>query len=445
MKRWRLMVCVLTIIAFVLPASWFVADVQAQARHDIHIYGVRWKTDWVNQLLDTWEKQHPGITVTFHGEADYYNMIKVLLSTQPQRADIVLISPGYLAPWVKAGWLAPVDDLPGIADWKKKLPSEQVQAFSYGGKFYAPGVWYMLNRLMVYNERILKQAGFSYPPRTWDELIKQAIAIKQKGRPAYPVALHLKPVSRRIDWIWYSLSLSLADPSKPLLWDAKGAPMFLDEKSPGYRGLQLMKDLMQTHRVLSPGAFEMDTFDVVNAMMKGDAAFTITGDFQLAGMVDPARNPEAGNVKVMRMPGSGYIWYKTDGYGITQAATRKGEAFKQAVWEVLKYFGGPEFGKLNMLDWFGISPFKEVSADPEVRQVYGQYVPNVSAYFTQVERRKSLEFYADPLHNTSYYWQYIDEYVVPNLQQAVAGRLAVGDALKNIAAGAAKLKKEYGD
>jgi ABC-type glycerol-3-phosphate transport system substrate-binding protein len=189
----------------------------------------------------------------------------------------------------------------------------------------------------------------------------------------------------------------------------------------------------------------MDTFDVVNAMMKGDAAFTITGDFQLAGMVDPARNPEAGNVKVMRMPGSGYIWYKTDGYGITQAATRKGEAFKQAVWEVLKYFGGPEFGKLNMLDWFGISPFKEVSADPEVRQVYGQYVPNVSAYFTQVERRKSLEFYADPLHNTSYYWQYIDEYVVPNLQQAVAGRLAVGDALKNIAAGAAKLKKEYGD
>lgn len=415
---------------------------QSKGSIEINVYGVKWQVEHEQELLDKWAKDHPGITVNFNAEADYYNKILLLLMTQPEKVDIALVNPGYLAPWVEAGWLAPLDGLPGIEERKEKILPEQVEAYSYKGNFYVAGAWYDDTLIMAYNERVLKEAGFDYPPKTWDELIEQSLKIKEEGIVKYPLSLYYKPTSRRLDWVWYLISLSLSGKESRPLWSEELEPMFLETESSGYRALQYMKDFMQKYKIVSPGAFEVDTFGVVTDLMKGEAAFGPLGVFQFVNFSDKEKSKDAGNIKVMMIPNSGYTRYKADGYAMTKGATEKGEEHKLATLEVLKYFTGPEFAKERLKKWFGPSIYTEVYSDPEIQEVVNSVFPNPEVYYAQKEKRLNLQAFVDPIHKTTFYFEYLEDYLLPNLQRAILGSISINEALKNINEGVQKLKKE---
>lgn len=442
----------LVVLIFLLPGLLWAGGKQEAAGaatkpsgpSDVHIYGVKWQTDWNNEMLDVWEKDHPGIKVTFHGEANYYDKVVILMMTNPEKVDICVLNPGYLMPWVSAGWIAPLDQLPGADERKKAMRPTALQEYTYKGKLYAGGAWYQLTTLMVFNRRILNEAGISAPPTTWDEVIQQSLAIKKAGILEYPLALYYKPVSRRLDWVWDTIAMNLSGPDKRPLWDESYNPQFLNSGSPGYRALQYARDFIQKHKITNPGAFEVDTFDVVNAMMRGQAAFSWVGDFHFSTIADPAKNQEYGNIQVMIMPDTGFTWSKADGYSMSMAATRKGEKHMLDTWEVLKYFTGPEFAKLQLKKWFGPTVYPQVYEDPEIQEVVKKFMPDPDVYYKQLQQSMNLQAFVEPVHRTAFYFQYLENYVLPNLQKAVMDTISVDEALKAISAGFASLKNEYG-
>jgi multiple sugar transport system substrate-binding protein len=415
---------------------------QSKGSIEVNVYGLNWQVEHEQGLLDKWAKDHPGITVKYNTDADYYNKILLLFMTQPEKVDIALVNPGYLVPWVEAGWLAPLDGLPGIEERKKEMLPEQVEAYSYKENFYAGGAWYEDTEFVVYNERMLKEAGFDHPPKTWDELIEQSLKIKEKGIVEYPLSLPYKPSSRRLDYVWYLISTSLSGKESRPLWSEKLEPMFLETESPGYRALQYMKDFMQKYKIVNQVAFETDTFASATEMMKGEAAFCEVADFMFVDFIDKEKCKEAGNIKLMMTPNSGYTMYKADGYAMTKSATEKGEEHKLATVEVLKYFTGPDFTKERLKKWFGPSIYAEVYRDPEIQEVVNSVISNPEVYYAQKEKSVNLEMFVDPVHQTTFYFDYLEDYLLPNLQRAILGDISINEALKNINEGVQKLKKE---
>ena len=62
---------------------------------------------------------------------------------------------------------------------------------AYEGKFYAVP-WINDTKFLFYNKKMLADAGFSAPPTTWDELVAQAKAIKDKGVVEFPIVWSLE-------------------------------------------------------------------------------------------------------------------------------------------------------------------------------------------------------------------------------------------------------------
>ncbi|MDP0984076.1 extracellular solute-binding protein, partial [Klebsiella variicola] len=56
----------------------------------------------------------------------------------------------------------------------------------YDGKIWGMP-WILDTKYLFYNEDMLKQAGISAPPKTFEELAEQAKIIKDKGIAKYPI------------------------------------------------------------------------------------------------------------------------------------------------------------------------------------------------------------------------------------------------------------------
>ncbi len=55
----------------------------------------------------------------------------------------------------------------------------------------------------MYNQKMLKDGGFDKPPRTWDEVTKQAIGLKRQKIVEYPIVVFLKNFPGN-NWDWWN-------------------------------------------------------------------------------------------------------------------------------------------------------------------------------------------------------------------------------------------------
>ena len=92
-----------------------------------------------------------------------------------------------------------------------------MQAMTYNGKVW--GVpWYTDAGLLYYREDLLEKAGFSEPPRTWEELKQQALKTKQdtgtKFGFVFQGADYEGGVCDGLEYIW-THGVNVLDPRDP--------------------------------------------------------------------------------------------------------------------------------------------------------------------------------------------------------------------------------------
>src|SRR5260221_6933138 len=110
------------------------------------------------------------------------------------------------------------------ADKDKICPTAWNVVTRNGKQYGLP--WLLDTKYLFYNMDILKQAGFDKPPATWEELLTQAKAIKDKKLVEYPIV-----------WSWAQAEAAICDftallyanggtfldkDGKPAINDAKG-------------------------------------------------------------------------------------------------------------------------------------------------------------------------------------------------------------------------------
>lgn len=129
--------------------------------------------------VDMWNKEHPNIQVKLE-PVDFGELLKTIQAKQTagQVADIMHVYSLWGGQLTKSKVLAepPVDV---VEDVKKNYPEASIKGASVGGKIY--GFPTEVNAYaLFYNKRLLQEAGFSSPPKTWDDMYNMAKALTKK-------------------------------------------------------------------------------------------------------------------------------------------------------------------------------------------------------------------------------------------------------------------------
>ncbi|MEW2068533.1 extracellular solute-binding protein [Streptomyces sp. NPDC007346] len=147
------------------------------------------------------EKEHPGIKVDVNVlhwkdvDREVAEMVKA--GNAPDIAQI-----GAYADYAKTDKLYTADQMLAIRTQANFLPSltdaGKVDGTLYGLPFVAS------TRLLFYNEKLFTQAGLD-APKTWDDIQKDATALKEKG-VKFPFALPLGPEESQAETLMWLLS-----------------------------------------------------------------------------------------------------------------------------------------------------------------------------------------------------------------------------------------------
>jgi len=141
---------------------------------------------------------------------------------------------------------------------------------------------------------MLQQAGFSAPPKTWEELVDQSKAIKEKGLAEFPIV-----------WSWNQKEGVVCDFTVLLFGnggaflDASGKPVFNNDK-----GVQILTWMKQTidDGLSNQASVSSDEMAVEADFLAGKAAFAVNWLFQYADSNDASKSQIVGKVAFAPMP-----------------------------------------------------------------------------------------------------------------------------------------------
>ena len=301
---------------------------------DVELTGWPYQVDVVRENLGRFTSQS-GLSATFNPfPSNEYHTKMVASFTSGTNFDVVYVRDSFLAEWASAGWIVPITGLPGVDDYMADLPQGIIEQMSFEGEVYGLP-YYSGNSVFVYNQRLLKKAGINSPPKTWDELTKQASTLKQKGGVKNPIVIGLAANENSILRNLEIISAGFGG----RFFNDKLEPVFHQKNSGVKKALAWIADGISKGVInrasISQGDGEIDKF-----MRSGTAAFTIVTDYEMKVLNDPKKSDEAGNIKNSLVPGSADAVSGTIGYVRLYSITS--EADKAKAWKLVQFLGGKD-------------------------------------------------------------------------------------------------------
>jgi len=321
-------------ITILLIASFSFLGTALAKDADVELTGWPYQVDVVRENLGRFTSQS-GLNATFNPfPSNEYHTKMVASFTSGTNFDVVYVRDSFLAEWASAGWIVPITGLPGVDDYMADLPQGIIEQMTFEGEVYGLP-YYSGNSVFVYNQRLLKKAGITSPPKTWDELTKQASTLKQKGVVKNPIVIGL---AANENSILRNLEIISAGFGGKFFND-KLEPVFHQKNSGVKKALAWIADGISKGVInrasISQGDGEIDKF-----MRSGTAAFTIVTDYEMKVLNDPKKSDEAGNIKNALVPGSADAVSGTIGYVRLYSITS--EADKAKAWKLVQFLGGKD-------------------------------------------------------------------------------------------------------
>jgi multiple sugar transport system substrate-binding protein len=273
--------------------------------------------------------------------------------------------------------------------------------------------WYVDTRVLFYRSDLLREAGFGHAPRTWDEWLRAARAVKAKGH-AYA---QLFPTDEWAQPVILGMQLG-----SPLLVDGgrRGAfsgPQFT-------RGFEFYVTFFREG--LAPEAINAQLGNIYQQFAEGWYAMYLTGPWnlgefrrrlpQLAGRWDAAPLPHPSDPTI---PGVSLA-------GGSSLVVFAGSPHQEAAWKFIEYLSRPEvqvafYGLTGDLPAHRLAWLDPVLRDDRQAQAFHRQLGFVQPYPKVAE------------------WEQIAQQVAETGEYAVRGRLPVAEALRRVDGEVAKI------
>ena|SRR5829696_1904732 len=277
----------------------------------------------LQQALDQFKAKYPKVTVDYQPVSGDYPQAMLAKFSARQPPDVFYFNPENGQDWIKQQLVEPLDDYVAKAnfDTSKFLPN-----INEGFKGAKDGKLYGLSKdfsplAMYANTDMLKQAGVTTPPATWEELRAAAQKIKVPGGSA----ICLSP-----DW-----ARALA-----FVYQNGGELFSADLKSVNVDTPETKEALDYYVGLVHDGLAEMPTKLGVGwcgeALGKGKAAIVFEGNWLVPPMKSDFPKINYAIYPMVKGKQAGNIYF-TNAYSM--AADSKN---KNAAWTLIQYLTGPE-------------------------------------------------------------------------------------------------------
>ena len=269
----------------------------------------------VKTMTDAFTAANPNVTVV--PEFVAYDALHDKIVTDQVggsgQYDLVLMDAIWPAEFAQAGIVTDITSkVP--TEFKSGVFASAWTAANYQGKTY--GVpWINDSKFFFFNKDMLAAAGITTPPKTWDDVVTDAKAIKAKGTVQYPMVGSWKQAEAVIcDWTQLAAAFGATD-----FVDAQGSALFNTDG--GLKALQFMKQLLDDG-LMNPASLGFTEDDVNSTMSAGQAAMALNWTYGYAVMNDPKQSKVAGKVDVIGSPGEGSIATSGVNGGMALAVTK---------------------------------------------------------------------------------------------------------------------------
>jgi multiple sugar transport system substrate-binding protein len=391
----------------------------------------------IQSNIKRFQTLYPGVKVNLSDTSwfDYHDVMATKF-TGGGAPDIAYSSDHWLREWVAANWIAPLDKyFPQFTKYKKEWAPYAREGMTLDGHLY--GLPYYADLIdFIYNADQVKQAGFNGAPKTWDDVKKISLALKQKNIVRYPLNIPLKKDDPWLIEIFYSMVYG----NGGHMFDKKDNPVFNKRGSAAEKMLQWLQDARTKWKILDPAGPESAEPDVVKTMGGGHSTFTVLAKYNLAEL-NLGQHKEAGHFKLALMPGAthstvGFVRF----YAMTANAAKRGSDVTESVGKFLQYFGGKTGGKYAVEKRWALEKglgFANLPLynDPQIKKAINKW--------GSVPLEQSQAKLAHVKEGLTPFWGVWDISAREQLDKAILGQESPRQALKNMADRWNQLKKQY--
>lgn len=311
-------------------------------------------------------KEQSGIEVGFTSiTGSQYVQKTVAEFTAGSEPDALYVYDDSMAGWADAGYLQPIDGLPGVDEVYQAIFPGNADAMTHDGKRYCLP-YYTDCSALLYNAELLEKAGLPGPPKTLEELTEQAITLRERGILKYSIGFAAQLSDSYWGWFWALLYGSggtmFDDQLQPIMDSADPVPKDL---------LTWLDDAVRVSKIIDPASVQMGPTPVDEALSSGQYAFTFASRYGARAYNDPKKSKIAGKMKMALIPGLGSPGQgsvlTTRMYGLSANTERRDDAIK-----LLTYLGGfdnegkPYTAKFWFLNYGLGFAFEDLAKDPEV-------------------------------------------------------------------------------
>jgi multiple sugar transport system substrate-binding protein len=290
------------------------------------------------EALDKFQSD-TGIKVTLNmvGYDQLHDKIAIAAASKSAVADVIAVDWSWVTEFKNANVVEPLN----LTDEQKKsMPL--LSYFTIDNAIY--GVPYDNDfRIGYYNTEHLSKAGIPEPPRTWDELVADAVKIKQAGVAKYPLAFTLAPNEGiTSEFFWLTLSRTGA------YFNGDGSL----NKANLLDNLKFVDALVKDSKIIDPTMATLQEMESQQNFFNGSASFMIAAPGTYATADDATKSKVVGKVKPMLVPGKdgkSTTFGLPDGMGISKYAKSKISAKKFIDWYIGQETQTAIFSKVGSL------------------------------------------------------------------------------------------------
>lgn len=398
-----------------------------------------YESEFVRKQLDIFQQQYPGLVVDYSPEpsGSLRQKAVTILSTKGRHLDVIYVGDEQLGAYADAGWIQPLDDMPGIDGYLKDLSPYTRDGLTYKGKIYGLP-YYSDFQIWMVNEEMAKKAEIDHPPVTWDEVRDQALKVKKLGLVDFPISTAMRKEYPGTWFLWWSMVYGAGGH----VFDKDNNPLFPDKDPTSLQALEWLVKAVNEWKIIDPAAVEWDGEQSRDVFAAGKAFMGDVYKYELAFLNDPKQAPMAGKLKMVPFPkfaadqpGGSLGWLRA--YAITSMSTHKEDA-----WKLLQFIGGKDGeGQYRMAKaWYvnhGLGfGFTSLLNDPDVVATTQKWV-NPDDLLKQSQAVRTRENIREPWFSE---WSGFHE---ARLQEAILGKISAKEALEMSAKKAQELKAEW--
>lgn len=387
-------------------------------------YGI----ETIQDNIKNFQEMTPGVTVNLKDFSwlDYHDTM-VGQFAAGSAPELLYGSDHWLQEWASAGWLQPIDELcPNVKTYNADVAPYALEGMTYDGKTY--GLSYYADTMdFVYNEELLKKAGFTEGPKTWEDVYTMSKALKEQGITDYPVIMAWSQKEGAFPEAFISMVYSQHEGGNAL-FDDELNPTF---NAPGSAASQILEWLKKAYDegLMDPASLTTAEIDQVKSMQTGQHAFTIVPQYNMAELNKPESGEYAGKFKIALMPGKshstvGYVRF----YAMTPKAVDEGKV--EAACKFLDYFGGQTDDEYAVVKRWAVENglgFAQLPLfdDPEVIEAFGKWgdVPTIKEQAKLARAKEGL---------TTWYGAW-DVFARAEIHKAILGEQDIQATLDNMA------------